>query len=1641
MHWRAAPSPHHHFRGSGTVDAAVQSLDGTGNNPVPAKAAWGSVGQTLSRTFVAANSYTDGVAAPRSSPNPREITRLLFDNPSALSNLTGAGYDQKWAALLPVLHRLLAIDLVQISANPAEPYPLAVPACDTVFDPLCTGTAAINYARAAGSLTGPSGSRLATNLATAYMDAGFLYGTSASTLQSMRTMTGGKLALDPKGLLLTKTLSSAVTLGELIVPAYQPVYLAGDLRINAHPGTIAITTLLAREHNRKAGLILAQNPTMSDEDVFQTARRWTISVWQRLVIEELTTTMLGSTLPGFPGYSNTTAPEVDSFSASCLLPIGYLGSGSVVYRYNADGTEHAAGHLHAPPALGRIPSFVKAVNASGIEPILIGLMTSRELPLRGGAHGNAADVLAMLVHRARDLGVPTYAAARAALGLTTPTSFASISSNPVVQATLAKIYASAADVDACLGSWLEDPVPYTRVGTTLAAAYSKTVALARNSDYFIYLSPTSGYATAQSYEVRRYGFDYLVKNNTNLARFPQSIASPADAATAFTNVTATTTISPADTAAREFAFRSRTLVDGLKLNWTVSAPYLKMQITTTLMGWIAIGFGLGMPVNMDANIVVYANGVPEVADYYTVGYGPTRDTARGGTSDISGFSWSDDPVSGARTFKWSRLLTSTDPNDANITTAGTQIVFAYGPQPAPVYHASRRGFAFINFYALGLAPVPTSTSTPTSTATATPTPTSTVTPPKTPVGLKVLHGLLMYLAFFVAIPFGIFSARHLAAKNWLDIHFKVNQFVFSKTALSLLTALLGDSNGFMDSAHGVWGMITTIGLALTMAGGMLSGFNLRVPQWVTSIARKMHVPIALATWGAGIYDCINGAEMMSKYGKEWGWFTYLNWAGLAALVPVMLYLEVRRIKYGKVAMRSLTRISKLKKSLASRSGLINDDDGHRVLPEFTWTAIREKVQDGLMWLVIDGVVYDVSKYAESHPGGKQAILRYVGSDATAAFNGMKGSASHFSLRSDDGGESDGGGDRSRTASVSGTDTSAVGLLRRRISVFTGNNNTSSGSGSANGSSSAGMMSLRAMSGVGGRSSIFWQSGTVKRVYAHAHSRLARLKLNTLAIGYLADGKSAASKKSAIMSSAALEGLDFEEGDLVPAWYPPERNPGLSELQFRSLTIVKRTRLTAPPASLLGLDATALQSPTTAASGASGPVYLFRLAFRSPSEEVWFKPGDSVVLQLPAEDGRQLHTRAYTPIACQAQGYLDLIIRVYPNGALTPLLEQLEVGDEVSVRGPDRCPKSLLRLTPAPPGRREVIGGDGDGAAAAGAMTRALVVRGLEIDPVSRGCYEHVGLIAAGTGITPMLLLIDYYVKHCPRDPASGVPLSRITLLYQAKNRGDLVYYNELEALVATHAPLLRVVYHLSQDDAGKTGGDATTPPLTPASGPVQYRRIDADAIRRDMPPAARAFRTTTSALASGPPSPLPVPHLLAGPIVSSTLGPMSLAMGGSMSSDTGGIGVVPPSPVMPHVNNGFPTIRRRTSVSFVVPTINRPASTAGGLGTDPNAIGMGILKTASLSGTATPTTTAAAAGPTTGSASVSGALSPAGGSSSILHRALTDTAGAGVAAAAAQGSAVADAMMLVCGPPEFNSSVVKALQTLGYSGDSVVVLQ
>ena len=55
--------------------------------------------------------------------------------------------------------------------------------------------------------------------------------------------------------------------------------------------------------------------------------------------------------------------------------------------------------------------------------------------------------------------------------------------------------------------------------------------------------------------------------------------------------------------------------------------------------------------------------------------------------------------------------------------------------------------------------------------------------------------------------------------------------------------------------------------------------------------------------------------------------------------------------------------------------------------EYTVSEVAKHDTKDDLWVVIKGKVYDLTEYADEHPGGVAAITKHAGGDATAGFFG------------------------------------------------------------------------------------------------------------------------------------------------------------------------------------------------------------------------------------------------------------------------------------------------------------------------------------------------------------------------------------------------------------------------------------------------------------------------------------------------------------------------------------------------------------------------------------------------------------------------------------------------------------------------------
>jgi len=154
--------------------------------------------------------------------------------------------------------------------------------------------------------------------------------------------------------------------------------------------------------------------------------------------------------------------------------------------------------------------------------------------------------------------------------------------------------------------------------------------------------------------------------------------------------------------------------------------------------------------------------------------------------------------------------------------------------------------------------------------------------------------------------------------------------------------------------------------------------------------------------------------------------------------------------------------------------------------------------------------------------------------------------------------------------------------------------------------------------------------------------------------------------------------------------------------------------------------------------------------------VFALPTENSILGLPTGqhiairhevNGKQI-ARSYTPTSSNKdRGRLELTIKIYEGGKLTPWLSNLNVGDTAEIRGP----KGEMKY--------------------------------------HKNLVKELGMIAGGTGITPMFQIIRRICED-PRDD------TKTTLLYANKTKEDILLKKELDDFAEKHDQF-KVQYILS----------------------------------------------------------------------------------------------------------------------------------------------------------------------------------------------------------------------------------------------------
>ncbi|XP_050023596.1 NADH-cytochrome b5 reductase 3-like [Dermacentor andersoni] len=163
------------------------------------------------------------------------------------------------------------------------------------------------------------------------------------------------------------------------------------------------------------------------------------------------------------------------------------------------------------------------------------------------------------------------------------------------------------------------------------------------------------------------------------------------------------------------------------------------------------------------------------------------------------------------------------------------------------------------------------------------------------------------------------------------------------------------------------------------------------------------------------------------------------------------------------------------------------------------------------------------------------------------------------------------------------------------------------------------------------------------------------------------------------------------------------------------------------------------------------VRLFRFALKSPKQMLGFRVGEHVLLY--ARIGDRTVMRPYTPVSRTDQrGSFDIMVKIYPagvsrkhpiGGLMSQYLDSLQPGDKIEIQGPKG---------------RFVYEGRGHFATADG-RRMPLVTR--------------LGLVAAGSGVTPMLQLLRHLL-------ADAIDQTSVMMIDVNHSEEDIIARQELD---------------------------------------------------------------------------------------------------------------------------------------------------------------------------------------------------------------------------------------------------------------------
>ena len=476
-----------------------RSIDGYGNNEsYPVRGAVGDV-----QIWSTAPGFSDGYAAPagQNRMNTREISNLIFQQEGLINDPMGlSDYNFVWG-------QFIDHDITLVHNDDHDALNIQVPKFDPWMDPFGSGSAIIPMMRALheeGTGTDINNPRKYPNSITAFIDGSNVYGSDEETALWLRAFVDGKLKTSQGELLPYNTIT-----GEYEAPVDQNApfmamlpgesrwFVAGDIRANENVLLTAMHTTWVREHNYQCDKLRAANPNMTDEAIYQKARKIVNGEMQSIVYNEWLPAV-GVQIDAYTGYDPEVNPQIMNIFSTAAYRYGHTTINSNIHRMDQFGHTMSMGNMTLAEAFFHSDVIRET---EGIEPFLKGMCHQLEQAfdckmiddLRNALFGppgaGGMDLAAINMMRGRERGLADYNSVRESFGLSAHQSFDQICSNPELVQQLYEVYeGNISNIDPWVGMLAENRLPGSLFGELVNSIMSVQFTALRNGDRFYFMN-------------------------------------------------------------------------------------------------------------------------------------------------------------------------------------------------------------------------------------------------------------------------------------------------------------------------------------------------------------------------------------------------------------------------------------------------------------------------------------------------------------------------------------------------------------------------------------------------------------------------------------------------------------------------------------------------------------------------------------------------------------------------------------------------------------------------------------------------------------------------------------------------------------------------------------------------------------------------------------------------------------------------------------------------------------------------------------------------------------------------------------------------------------------------------------------------